>query len=226
MRGLGTWFYQRKCELLRLEIERSGQHPALWEKKSSSLYTVTNVTRYAGLPRLTGRLLNKLEALDGFVFYVGVRKTAAPSAHNPNRLCAKAFLEAIKRFDQFCDEDCGPPDNFVLMLDQHEQRSALITEAARSMYARNDRRRHLIEPPFHLESHRYQILQAADWIAGLVGRLGAIWEDSTAYPKTWCSADTSRLGSIASRFAAESGVRPFFACRTPAFRPGADESAA
>ena len=49
------------------------------------------------------------------------------------------------------------------------------------MYAREEPRRHLIEPPFHLESHRYQTLQAADWIAGLVGRLGAIWADPAAY---------------------------------------------
>ena len=35
--------------------------------------------------------------------------------------------------------------------------------------------------PFHLESHRYQTLQAADWIAGLVGRLGAIWVEPAAY---------------------------------------------
>ena len=42
-------------------------------------------------------------------------------------------------------------------------------------------RRHLIEPPFHLESHRYQTVQAADWIAGLVGRFGAIWADPEAY---------------------------------------------
>ena len=57
-----------------------------------------------------------------------------------------------------------------------------ITAAARSMYG-NEPRRHLIEPPFHVESHRYQTLQAADWIAGLVGRLGAIWAAPAAYPE-------------------------------------------
>lgn len=34
-----------------------------------------------------------------------------------------------------------------------------------------------------LESHRYQTLQAADWIAGLVGRLGAIWTEPDAWPE-------------------------------------------
>ena len=46
VRGFGTWFFQRKCELLAFEIDRGGKHPAQWEKKGSSLYTVTNVTRY------------------------------------------------------------------------------------------------------------------------------------------------------------------------------------
>ena len=49
------------------------------------------------------------------------------------------------------------------------------------MYGKTERRRRLIEMPFHLESHRYQTLQAADWIAGLVGWLGAIWAEPVAY---------------------------------------------
>ena len=121
------------------------------------------------LRRFTNRLFNKIEGLGGFVFYVGVRKTAAPGEHNPNRLYARVFLEAIKRIDGYCAEDCDPPGEFVLILDEHEQRSALLSEAAKSMYGRRQRRRHLIEPPFHLESHRYQTIQAADWIAGLGG---------------------------------------------------------
>ena len=51
------------------------------------------------------------------------------------------------------------------------------------MYAREEPRRHLIEPPFHLESHRYQTLQVADWIAGLVGRLATAWAVPLAYPE-------------------------------------------
>ena len=184
LRGFGTWFFQRKCQLLKFEIERSGQHPALWEKKGASLYTARNVSRYVELRKLTNRLFNKIASLDGFVFYVGIKKTARPANHNPNRLYIRILLEAIKRIDEFCGQDCQPASHFVLMLDEHDQRSALITAAARSMYAKTGRRRRLIEPPFHLESHRYQTLQAADWIAGLVGRLGAAWADPAAYPES------------------------------------------
>ena len=117
----------------------------------------------------------------------------------------QSFLEAIKRVDEFCENDCDPPDNFVLILDEHDQRSALITEAARSMYARNDRRRRLIEPPFHLESHRYQTLQAADWIAGLVGRIGAIWADPAAYPE--CDVFRRYFEHRINRVSRRSGIR-------------------
>ena len=183
VRGFGTWFFQRKCQHLRAEIERSGQHPARWEKKGASLYTAKNVQRYRSLRMFTNRMFNKIEALGGFVLYVGVKKTAPPALHNPDRLYTNVLLEAVKRIDQFCEVDCNLPANFLLALDEHDQRSALITEVSRSMYAGPERRRHLIEPLFNLESHRYQTIQAADWIAALVGRLGAIWADPDAYPE-------------------------------------------
>ena len=205
VRGFGTWFFQRKCELLAFEIDRSGKHPAQWEKKGSSLYTVTNVTRYVELRRLTNRLFNKIAALDGFIFHVGLRKTEPPGIHNPNRLYRAILREAIKRIDEFCESDCRPPGDFVLILDEHDQRPQLITDAARSMYGGAEPRRHLIEPPFHLESDRYQTLQAADWIAGLVGRLAAFWADPATYPENQVFRRyfEQRLNKISRR----SGVR-------------------
>ncbi|VVS99816.1 DUF3800 domain-containing protein [Hoeflea sp. EC-HK425] len=183
VRSFGTWFFQRKCELLDFEISRSGEHPATWEKKGASLYTARNVTQYAELRKFTNRFFNKITTVGGFVFYVGIKKTAAPDRHNPNFLYQRVLLEAIKRINSFCEEDCTPLDNFVLALDEHDQRDALITASARSMYSPTQPRRCLIEPPFQIESHRYQTMQAADWIAGLVGRLGAVWADPSAYPE-------------------------------------------
>lgn len=183
VRTFGTWFYQRKCELLDFEIRRAGNHPATWEKKGSALYTVRNVEKYRELRSFTNRFLNKIGNIGGFTFYVGVRKTKTPDQHRPNILYCAILREAIKRLDQFCLEDCAPSENFLMVMDEHDQRSALVTEAARSMYSTPEPRRALIEPPFQVESHRYQTLQAADWIAGLVGRLGAIWEDPVAFPE-------------------------------------------
>ena len=206
VRGFGTWFFQRKCQLLEFEMKRSGQHPALWEKKGASLYTATNVTKYRQLRTFTNRLLSKIEMLGGFVFYVVVRKTAMPLEHNPNALYVGVFLEAIKRINDFCEKEGDSTNEFLLILDEHDQRSALITKAAQSMYAKNkERRRHLIEPPFHLESHRYQTLQAADWIAGLVGRLGAGWADPASYPES--EVFGRYFGRRLARISRRSGVR-------------------
>ena len=213
VRGFGTWFFQRKCQLLDFEIRRAGKHPSLWEKKGSSLYTATNVSKYRELRVFTNRLFNKIDTLRGFVFYVGLRKTAAPNLHNPNGLNKKVLAEAIKRIDAFCGVDCNPPCNFLLALDEHDQRSALITEAARSMYGANERRQHLIEPPFHLESHRYQTVQAADWIAGLVGRLAAIWTDPTAYPEN--EVFIRHFGDRLRRISRRSGIRKIAAVNQP-----------
>ena len=185
VRSFGAWFVRRKCDLLlpAFEIMRSGKHAALWEKEGASLYPVTDVSRYPGLRGFANRLYDKFGTLGGFVFYAGIRNTALPRAHSPNRLCARVFPEAIKRTGGVCGEDFNPAENFVLLLGEHEQRSSLLAEAPRGMYARHGRRRHLIEPPFHLESHRYQTLQAADWTAGLVGRLGAVLTKPAAWPE-------------------------------------------
>ena len=91
VRGFGTWFFQRKCHLLDFELERSGEHPAQWEKKGSSLYTVTNVERYRELRTFTNRMLNKIESVGGFVLYVGVKKTASPDFHPPTVSTRRSF---------------------------------------------------------------------------------------------------------------------------------------
>ena len=183
VRGFGTWFFKRKCELLDFEIQRSGAHPAVWEKKGSSLYTVRNVQRYPELRKTTNRLLNKIASVGGRVFYAGIRKTAEPEAHDANALYASVLAEAIRRLDDFCRDDHASPERFLLALDEHPLRAELLTAAARDMYGTEGPRRQLIEPPFHLESHRYQTVQAADWIAGLVGRLGAICKEPEVWPE-------------------------------------------
>ena len=204
VRNFGTWFYQRKCELLKFEIEQAKAHPAVWEKKGSALYTVRNVATYQELRRFTNRLFNKIETLGGFVFYVGQCKKDPPAAHDANALYRHILKEAIKRIDQHCDLDCNPGEKFLLALDEHDQRSALVTQAAIAMYG-VDQRRCLVEPPFQLESHRYQTMQAADWIAGLIGRLGAYWKAASDYPENEIFATyfAARLHQCAVR----SGIR-------------------
>ena len=83
VRGFGTWFFQRKCELLRPEIERSGKHPAQWEKKGSHLFAVRNVQKYRRVRGMADRLLNKIERLDGFVFFAVSSCSSVIVSHSP-----------------------------------------------------------------------------------------------------------------------------------------------
>ncbi|WP_420636669.1 DUF3800 domain-containing protein [Candidatus Palauibacter sp.] len=63
VRGFGTWFFKRKCQLLERDIEESGQHPARWEKKGSRLYTVRNIKRYPALGSLLDDSSTRLMSL-------------------------------------------------------------------------------------------------------------------------------------------------------------------
>ncbi len=183
VRDFGTWFFKMKCGLLKWEIDRDGVHPAQWEKKGAALYTARNVNNYIELRKFTNRLLNKIEKYGGFVFYVGVETRRLPEDHDSKRLYKFVLKEAIKRLDEFCRNDCEPCSEFIIVMDEHTERMELITEAAIAMYNPDAPRRSLIEPPFQVESERYQTLQAADWIAGLTGRFGAYWKDQDAYPE-------------------------------------------
>lgn len=204
VRNFGTWFYQRKSELLAFEIERSGKPAAIWEKKGASLYTVKNVETYRELRQFTFRMLNKITKMGGFAFYVGQGKPQSADEHDPNALYRYILREAIKRIDQHCEEDCRTCERFLLTLDEHDQRDALITQAAVAMYGA-DQRRCLVEPPFQVESHRYQTMQAADWIAGLVGRLGAYWKAPAEFLEN--EIFVRYFADRVSRCAVRSGIR-------------------
>lgn len=205
VRSFGSWFFQLKSNLLAWEIARDNAHPATWEKKGASLYTEKNVSAYIELRKATNRLLAQINSRGGFVFYVGMRKTAVLGKHNPNYLYIRVLVEAIKRLNAFCEHDCNPMANMFIALDEHDQRDNLLTAASRSMYGGNTPYRRIIEPPFELESHRYQTMQAADWLAGLVGRLGALWAAPMEFPEneTHRKYFAQRLHAVTKR----SGIR-------------------
>ena len=181
VRPFGTWFYQLKCRLLQWEIHRSGKHPAEWEKKGAALYTVKNVEKYQELRKATNRIINEIQGVGGKTFYVGLKKTHPPEKANANALYHAVLAEALKRLNDFCEHDAPEESRFLLALDEHDQRHQLLTTASIKMYGGAQPMRHLIEPPFQIESHRYQTMQAADWLAGLVGRLGAAWAEPDQY---------------------------------------------
>ncbi len=170
VRSFSTYFFQLKNHLLEFELNKSGKHPAKWEKKGAGLYTLPNVQRYPELRKATFRLLNKISNVGGFVFYVGLEKRKDLKRHDSKKVYYAALREAIKRLDQECE---AKNDQFLLMLDQQEKnvmRTEIVETAAISMFG-DEPRKTLIEPPIQAESHLYQNLQCADWICGMVGRL-------------------------------------------------------
>jgi hypothetical protein len=117
-------------------------------------------------------LLNKIRSIGGYVFYVGMEKSADPTSHKPNNMSFAVLKEAIRRLDQFCsEEDAG----FLVFLDHRPERvlrEAVVEVTQREMYGPHSKWT-LLEAPTQVESHLYQTMQCADWICGLIGRLEA-----------------------------------------------------
>lgn len=170
VRDFSTYFFKLKNRLLKFELEKSQIHPAKWEKKGSSLYTVTNINKYRELRQATNRYLNKIKALGGFTIYVGIEKEKSLETHDSKKLYHSVLKEVIKRIDQEVEQRNA---KFMLILDQQEEnvlRGEIVETASIAMFGGEPRYR-LIEPPVQVESHLYQTVQCADWLCGLFGRL-------------------------------------------------------
>jgi len=59
-----------------------------------------------------------------------------------------------------------------MVVDEHSARKELLVTASKTMFGENPARR-LLSPPFEVESYINQNIQAADWLAAIVGRLWA-----------------------------------------------------
>lgn len=171
VRSFSTYFFKLKNRLLKYDLDKSGVHPAKWEKKGSALYTLHNIKTYQELRQATNRLLNHIKAVGGFVIYVGIEKDISNiDAHDPKRLYHSVLKEAIKRLDQETEQRNA---KFMLILDQQEEnvlRGEIVETASIAMFG-TDARVNLIEPPVQVESHLYQTVQCADWLCGIFGRL-------------------------------------------------------
>lgn len=179
IREFSTYFFKLKNTLLKPEIEsKCSTHIAKWEKKGSSLFTVKNINRYPSLKKATFQLINKIESLDGKLFYVGLEKE---KLENPTisskHLYTKVLKEAIKRLDQHCvqlnNEKNDSPNYFSIIMDEQEKnvlRGEIVERASIEMFGA-DPKYSLVEPPIQAESHLYQTIQCADWFCGILGRL-------------------------------------------------------
>lgn len=178
VRQFATFFLKLKSNMLAADVKKSGVHPATWEKKGSELITSRNILKYKHVREGILRLLNELYRCRANVVYVGREKYQAPQDSRSSGLYTTVLGTTIRAVDEIC----GNKDSkFMLILDQHADRMKLIESSAKTMFDTQNPARYLLEPPFQVESHMYQTIQAADWIAALVGRLQAYAVEPTQY---------------------------------------------
>lgn len=181
VRAFGEFFLAHKEWLLGEEMRAHDiKDPFTWEKKGSALYTSKNDERYRRqLTRGTNRLLNRLRDHGGRTVYVGSRKPLSVSVEELNRpaireMSKRLYRDALEALLRHLDHfGAAEKAEVLVVMDEHHERDIVLDQAARMMYSEPERLRHLLEPPYQVESHRYQTVQCADWVCGLVGRFGA-----------------------------------------------------
>lgn len=183
IRGFSSFFYQLKCNLLAWEISeaaKTGVAKYHWEKKGSQLYADRNVYKYRQLRTASYRLFNAIFKNEGFVFYTGVQKHAEPSKHNSKALFSGVLRDSIRKLDNHFSVH---RDTFLLLLDHQDGgkdfREGVVAAAAGEMFTA--KRQTLLEAPIQAESYLFQNLQCADWLCGIINRIGCFQADPAQY---------------------------------------------
>ena len=191
VRNFSVFFYQRKLQLLNYEISKSKEHPSKWEKKGSALYTEKNVTKYYELRLATYRIINKIDAIRGFVFYTGIEKDFPSPEHKPEALYVSVLKDAIRKLNTHFTSINSTFSLFLDAIDSDEPsakrkfRLSGIEAAGKEMFGLAPQYS-LLEPPYQLESQIYQNLQCADWFCGLFNRICSWRVSPGEYPDFKC----------------------------------------
>ncbi|HXB80457.1 MAG TPA: DUF3800 domain-containing protein [Bradyrhizobium sp.] len=169
IRPFATQFLQLKEHLFKAEIAKVGTIGALWEKKGNVIFTTKHIAKYPHF-RATGlRLLNNVRNCGGKVFYYGREKISGTTNVNSTGLYTTVLGQTIRQLESFSE---ARQTNYVMVVDEHSARKQLLITASKTMFGQNPARR-LLSPPFEVESYINQNIQAADWVAAIVGRLWA-----------------------------------------------------
>jgi uncharacterized protein DUF3800 len=169
IRPFATKFLQLKEHLFSKEITRAQTIGALWEKKGTEIFTTKHVAKYKHY-RATGfRLINEVRNCGGKIFYYGREKIRGTTNVNSVGLYTTVLSHTIRQLESFSD---AHQTNYVMVVDEHSARKQLLVTASKTMFGQPPAR-HLLSPPFEVESYINQNIQAADWIAAIIGRLWA-----------------------------------------------------
>jgi hypothetical protein len=170
VRPFATYFLKQKEGIFQNEIELSGKISAKWEKKGTSFIRTKPLSTYVELRRTLHRVIKKIDGMGGSIFYYGREKRrGVHEGLNPTGLYTTCMSHALRKINRFCDQRNS---SFVVVMDQHSARKELLECAAKTMFGKEPCTR-LASPPFEVESYLNQNIQAADWIATLIGRLSA-----------------------------------------------------
>ena len=168
VRPFAGFFLHRKNELLAGDIQKSGKPPYAWEKKGTNLFTANSIEKYPNIRQTAFRLINQIKTCRGKIFYSGRQKIKGQSEDlNSNGLYKTVLAQAIRQIDSYCQ---GIGENYVIVIDEHSARKELLDTAAKTMFGNSPARR-LSSTPFEVESYLNQNIQAADWVAAIVGRM-------------------------------------------------------
>lgn len=177
IRQFSSFFIQQKIHLLGSDIQKSQKQAYEWEKKGSSLFTSKSLEKYPEIKATAFRMLNKIDFFQGKLFFYGREKFKCREDGDPNGLYRTVLSESLRRLDSYCEEI---DQRFFVVMDQHSARKELLETASKTMFG-NQPLRNMVSPPFEGESHYNQNIQAADWIATLVGRVANYRFDSAGF---------------------------------------------
>ena len=170
IRPFATKFLQLKQHVFQGEIALSGKTASHWEKKGSGIFTAKQLARYPHFRSTGFRLLNYVRDCGGKVFYYGREKIAGTTNVNARGLYTTVLNHTIRQLESFSKV---AETTFVLIVDQHSARKELLVTSLKTMYDNESPALRMLSPPFEVESHVNQNIQAADWTATIVGRLWA-----------------------------------------------------
>lgn len=170
VRSFATFFLKQKEGTFAYDLSQNGKMAAKWEKKGTSFIRPKPMREYNECRRLLHRVLKKVGSMGGNLFYYGREKRVGIHDNlNPIGLYTTCFSHALQNLDRYCS---ARGESFVVVVDQHSARKELLECAVKTMYGRKPCR-YLASPPFEVESYLNQNIQAADWVATLIGRLSA-----------------------------------------------------
>jgi hypothetical protein len=158
IRPFSTRFLQLKEHIFKDEIKKSRRISGEWEKKGTSIFTAHHLAKYPHFKSTGFRLINSVRDCGGKIFYYGREKIAGTTAVHSTGLYTTVLGHTIRQLESYSEKE---KTNFVMVVDEHSARKQLLKTSAQTMYG-DKPARHLLSPPFEVESYINQNIQAAD----------------------------------------------------------------